>query len=90
MKVNVKTDIFEDGKIIQEVFTEEVPNIMNSLIRTVIDTKEIQVRQALIKLGWTPPPRRNKCTVCNGRGFGFSKKLEKYTCDVCHGIGFLA
>lgn len=29
-----------------------------------------------------------KCTACNGYGFGFTKELEKHTCDVCAGDGF--
>ena len=30
-----------------------------------------------------------KCIACNGYGFGFTGNLEKHTCDVCKGDGFI-
>lgn len=44
----------EDGRI-----TQEMIEIANDVRRTVdyqlIDTRDVQVRKALIELGWTPP-----------------------------------
>lgn len=50
----VITTPLEDGRI-----TQEMIEIANDVRRTVdyqlIDTRDVQVRQALIALGWTPP-----------------------------------
>ena len=43
-----------DGKIYQETFSIE-NDIRRVLVKQVSDTKEQQFREALIKLGWTPP-----------------------------------
>ncbi len=54
LKIKVNTKIFEDNKILQEVFTEQ-DNKIEYLSRVVSDTKEVHLMNALIKLGWTPP-----------------------------------
>lgn len=54
MKYIMNTSIFRDGKIVQEVDTEH-EDILTKIIREVFDTKEKQLIEALIKLGWTPP-----------------------------------
>jgi len=44
----------ENGKIVQETFS--IANgIRERIMRQVLDTSEQQIRDALIKLGWTPP-----------------------------------
>jgi hypothetical protein len=54
--VNIETKVMNDGKIIQEVkLGDDDANLFNSVMRTIVDTKEAQVRDALISLGWTPP-----------------------------------
>ena len=51
----VTTTPCTDGQIVQEVdFVTE--GIRDRVMRQVIDTREKQVRDALIALGWTPPP----------------------------------
>lgn len=53
MKFNLKTDIFND-KIIQELNYEH-KDIITKIFREMYDTQEKQLKEALIKLGWTPP-----------------------------------
>lgn len=48
----VSTQVRADGTILQETY---VPMIQQ-VIRTVVRTQEEQLRQALLDLGWTPPP----------------------------------
>ena len=51
MKVTLDTEITEDQKIIQTLFKDQV----ETLSKWVYDTREQSIRDALIKLGWTPP-----------------------------------
>jgi hypothetical protein len=44
-----KTEVFEDGRI------EQMTNLADAQVREIIRTKDRQVREALIALGWTPP-----------------------------------
>lgn len=44
-----------DGKIVREVTEVEPLNIRRQIIFQIIDVMEAQTRQALVKLGWTPP-----------------------------------
>ncbi len=53
MKFNLKTDIFND-KIIQELNYER-EDIITKIFREMYDTKDKQFKDALVKLGWTPP-----------------------------------
>ena len=70
MKYTVKTTPFTDGKILQIVDLES-QNIIQTIMRDVLYTKEKQVKEALIKLGWTPPNATKtnqevKYTICGG------------------------
>lgn len=60
--LSVTTDI-QDGKIIQELTNQVGPDLTESMMRTIIDTKEEHVKEALIKLGWTPPKDKH-CYLC--------------------------
>lgn len=53
IKINIETRI-EDIKVIQEI-NRETEGVLENMVRIVYDTREEQLRQALIKLGWTPP-----------------------------------
>ncbi len=53
----LKTDIFEDGKIMQEV-TYDHEGLVMKVLREVVDTRERHIEKALIGLGWTPPNRK--------------------------------
>ena len=54
LKFSVKTTIFSDGRVIQKSYLDFDDQIAN-FTSTIIDTKEKQTREALIKLGWIPP-----------------------------------
>lgn len=55
----VQTCWREDGIIYQELF--DVIGGAKSRIQTeILNTKEAQVREALIALGWTPPKENNE------------------------------
>lgn len=58
MKFKINTKVFPDGRIEQELV-----DLQGRIAREVMDTKDQQVRQALISLGWTPPggTRKEKC-----------------------------
>lgn len=64
-KIVVDTDITSDGRIFQEV-SEIFNDVMTSIMRTVIDTKEQQAIDALIRLGWTPPVQLQKVADVEG------------------------
>lgn len=49
------TTHYEDGRIVQELFDYENDR-RRMMDRTVLDTRDEQIRKALIELGWTPPP----------------------------------
>lgn len=53
MKYNIKTSIVKDS-ITQEI-SSEMNDIVTVISREVYDTKERQLINGLIKLGWTPP-----------------------------------
>ncbi len=53
MKVNVKTNIDDD--IIKQVVTDDFDDLHQTFCEQVINLREQGVRDALIKLGWTPP-----------------------------------
>lgn len=46
-----------DGKITLEV-NSVIDNKCTQIIRRVLDTQDLQVREALIKLGWAPPKNK--------------------------------
>jgi len=53
--VGVETVVSTNGDITQEVYrTSE--GVREVITRTVLRTSEEHVREALISLGWTPPP----------------------------------
>lgn len=55
MKFNISTTIFDDGKIVQEILLKERNDVAEVLKQVIIDTREAQIREALISLGWIPP-----------------------------------
>ena len=54
MEYTVKTDVFESGLITQELHqkTEDQTEI---LCRWVVDTRDEELKKALVMLGWSPP-----------------------------------
>lgn len=58
MKYDIKTFVTADSKIVQITSFNEVykeVDTMTDIMRSVMDTNEQQVIDALISLGWTPP-----------------------------------
>jgi len=55
--IQIKTDI-HGAMIVQENTGPaiEIDNVREIYARRVMDTQEMQVREALIRMGWTPPP----------------------------------
>lgn len=59
-RTDLKLSIHDGTIIIDETVTEASMNLRKELVskhyRQVMDTKDQMIREALIKLGWTPPP----------------------------------
>ena len=53
--IEIKTSIFDDETIQQECLYKERGN---DTVITLLKTKEKSIREALIKLGWTPPEEK--------------------------------
>jgi hypothetical protein len=58
LNIGVDTTI-QDNKIYQEFFSD-FNSIRTVITRQVLDTAEEHVIQALIKMGWTPPPKKEE------------------------------
>lgn len=54
-KIKIETNVSKDGLILQEISRESYQGTIEIIIKQIFDTKEEQIKQALIKLGWTPP-----------------------------------
>lgn len=55
MTIDVRTNVYPSGMIISELI-EDAGTIAERVMRSALNTQEQQIREALIKLGWTPPP----------------------------------
>lgn len=60
MKVSfdISTSTDQMGRIFQEV-TSVFDDTREVISRRMMDTQEEEVRKALIRLGWTPPPEQS-------------------------------
>ncbi|MDH0639081.1 hypothetical protein N5D52_19275 [Pseudomonas sp. GD03860] len=58
MQIHVKTSYSPDGMIATQVIDDRDRDIRLNIAIQVINTRDAQVREALIKLGWTPPPSK--------------------------------
>lgn len=55
----IDTEVFKNGIIEQtETHKAAYAGIRDTVYRYRMDTKEQQIREALIKLGWTPPKEK--------------------------------
>lgn len=59
MEYKIKTDIFEGGRILQEVNMEH-NDIVTKILRQVFDTTDKQAQEALVKLGWIRPEDKER------------------------------
>jgi hypothetical protein len=66
MKYKIDTDVFEGGIISQELSSvDNIGNVQTKISRWIVDTREEDIKQALIKLGWTPPDDSyDECPKC--------------------------
>ena len=54
-------ELLEDGKFkVNESMYDHEQRIVKKWTTGIIDTKEFAIRNALIALGWTPPPKELK------------------------------
>ncbi len=53
MLYNISTEI--DGEIITQISKITEDGTVFNLTKAIVNTKEQQMREALVKLGWTPP-----------------------------------
>ena len=57
--LKVKTTFWESGKIAQMVYYEGDDGV-RPIWESVTNTQEQQIRDALIAMGWTPPPQNSR------------------------------
>lgn len=54
LKYIITTNLYQNG-IIEQIIDYESYDIQNIIMRNILNIKEDQIKEALIKLGWTPP-----------------------------------
>lgn len=59
MEYKLKTDIYEDSIICQTLYAEIQP-VHTKIMQDIVNLRDEQVKEALIKLGWTPPNKEQK------------------------------
>lgn len=60
MKYELKTNVFKDGRIEQDLLQLDGPiDLAVRLSQRIVDTQDLAIRNALISLGWTPPPEED-------------------------------
>lgn len=55
MTIDVRTSVYPGGWIVTEQVNDS-GTLYEQVMRRVMNTQDQQIRDALIKLGWTPPP----------------------------------
>lgn len=53
---HLETRLDDCSGVIEQVLFSTMDDARTEVMRTVLKTQEEHIRQALIKLGWTPPP----------------------------------
>ena len=69
MTIDVRTSVYPEGLIVTEVI-DDIGTCHERLMRQVMDTKDQQIREALIKLGWTPPGAATTDSASRAHAFG--------------------
>lgn len=69
MTIDVRTSVYPEGLIVTEVI-DDIGTHHERLMRQVMDTKDQQIREALIKLGWTPPGGAQPHSASRAHAFG--------------------
>jgi hypothetical protein len=57
MQLKVCTSFLADKTFSQEVTITEGKDFLLSVMKFIVDTRDQQIRDALVELGWTPPKR---------------------------------
>jgi hypothetical protein len=55
MKIRVATKFLSDASFSQEVTLEEQKEVILTVMKFIVETRDKQMREALMGLGWTPP-----------------------------------
>ena len=70
MKYTINTAILTNGIIEQKVTCKTEGNLgVNRISHEIFHAKEVQIKEALIKLGWTPPPENKKVIVLSSEQY---------------------
>lgn len=56
MKYTVTTDYDED--LIRQAVWQEYDGVRTQIFMSIMNTREEQIRAALIRMGWTPPTEK--------------------------------
>ena len=64
MRIEVKSEIKNNDIILDTKLTDARTDYEMKLSRKIIETEDAMVREALIKLGWTPPDKEKSCLDC--------------------------
>lgn len=60
MKIEIKTTIEDETIVSEEIHFDLFTEAIRGIHQFVIATREKQVREALEKLGWTPPKEKEE------------------------------
>lgn len=90
MEVTINTKVLETGVIEQDLVrnafvSREAETPEQVIYRSILDTREQQVQQALIGLGWKPPTVPVQCPWCGQGDFdliGLKHHLVRGWCEV--------
>lgn len=69
MTIDVRTNAYPEGLIVTEVI-DDIGTYRQRIMRHVMDTQDKQIREALIKLGWTPPDDAEPHSASRAHAFG--------------------
>ena len=64
-KTKVTTDFEKDSILVEAGLFNGFDELVSMGIRQTIALRDEQTREALIKMGWTPPDKKLKCPYCS-------------------------
>jgi hypothetical protein len=64
MRIEVRSEIRNNHIILDTELTDVRTDYEMNLGRKIIETEDAMAREALIKLGWTPPEQEKSCLDC--------------------------
>ncbi len=86
MRYEVNTTTGGNGRIISTVDEIDDQNVRLTIFRHVLETQDSQIKQALEKLGWTPPqaPSLMKCIVSGCTNHAHEGRFMGDLCSPCY------